>query len=589
MSKIENPTGLLNNFCYFFKKNKHLHSRPHMPFWHSLWRLKFSDMSIMHRVFLGQVLMITLFIVATAVVSYIVQSQRNEQQNAHIDSARAIYSLSAQNQNKLINSQNNLTSIIINNTHIEFQSIQKLLEDVEKININAQKIISLIDTMPNDSTIKKELEKEHVDRILFNSRSYEKALQDMLNSSQSISTEQLHNKIRELIFTTITPALACLTSIEQICSEQLLDSAKTASSALLYTQYALLIGMVLVCIISISTIITLRKSLRINTMYILRFLRNIANGDLSQKIGIKDKDEIGTIANLVDDFTVTTNSILYKVSSDINILKNLVEKNLSSVEFTNKAIADQKNKAQNVASATGMLEDNIDKVVDFAKSTLDEVNNVEAASEMCRKTMSDNITTTHALSDRLKATSEAINEIHKMSDQIRAIVKTIADIADQTNLLALNASIEAARAGSYGRGFAIVADEIRELANKTANSTKEVNNTISSFENALTNSIDVMSLCTEQMGNSLQQSSRANSSIEEIMGIIATISDMSEQIVDSCRQQAQSASDINHAISNILKSSEQTYKQMNGIHESMLSLDNIANAQSQVIARFKFK
>ena len=176
-----------------------------------------------------------------------------------------------------------------------------------------------------------------------------------------------------------------------------------------------------------------------------------------------------------------------------------------------------------------------------------------------------------------------------MSSQIESIVKTIADIADQTNLLALNATIESARAGESGRGFAIVAEEVRELAIKTAKSTQEVSNTISLLEQAVTNSVNVMAACEGEMDNSLQQSSRANSSIEEIMGIIATISDMSEQIVQSCQQQTSAASEINQSIAHISRLAEDSYDQMSELQSNMHALNDLATNQAQVLGKFQLK
>lgn len=265
----------------------------------------------------------------------------------------------------------------------------------------------------------------------------------------------------------------------------------------------------------------------------------------------------------------------------------MVNTNLASIDATNQAISLQRNTAQSVASATSEMEVAVEKVTEFARSTLDEVKSAEEASDTCRRTMQDNITTTHTLSDRLRDSSEAINKIHMMSSQIESIVRTIADIADQTNLLALNATIESARAGESGRGFAIVADEIRELAIRTAKSTKEVSNTISLLEKAVTNSVNVMASCEDEMSNSLQQSSRANSSIEEIMGIIATISDMSEQIVMSCQQQSSSASEINSSIAHISKLAEDSYEQMSELQSNMDELNNLATNQAKVIGKFQ--
>ena len=317
--------------------------------------------------------------------------------------------------------------------------------------------------------------------------------------------------------------------------------------------------------------------------------KRIEQGDLSVRIRPESADEIGRIAFLTDSFVESSDKTLSLIRSDIERLRDMVVSNRGALDAANTAIMDQRNRAQYVASATAEMEEAVEKVAEFAKSTLTEVKNAEDASETCRRTMSDNITTTHTLSDRLRASSEAINRIHEMGDKINSIVKTIEDIADQTNLLALNATIEAARAGDAGRGFAIVAEEVRNLANKTAVSTREVRSTISELDEAVINSVNVMASCEGEMDNSLAQSSKANSSIEEIMGIIATISDMSEQIVQSCQQQTSAASEINQSIAHISRLAEDSYDQMSELQSNMHALNDLATNQAQVLGKFQLK
>ena len=233
------------------------------------------------------------------------------------------------------------------------------------------------------------------------------------------------------------------------------------------------------------------------------------------------------------------------------------------------------------------MSSSIEKVTEFARSTLEEVKSAEEASDFCRQTMQDNITTTHTLSDRLHNTSLAVTRINAMGDQIKEIVDTIAAIADQTNLLALNATIEAARSGSYGKGFAVVADEIRDLAFKTAKSTKEVATTIQELSSAVDNTVKVMASCESEMTNSIQQSSRSNSSIEEIMGIIATISDMSEQIVDSCQTQSEQTAEVSRSITNINGITEENYSHIMKVQERIHELRELATAQEKTLSRFR--
>ncbi len=200
--------------------------------------------------------------------------------------------------------------------------------------------------------------------------------------------------------------------------------------------------------------------------------------------------------------------------------------------------------------------------------------------------MQDNITTTHTLSDKLRDTSVAISKINEMGDKIDSIVKTIAAIADQTNLLALNATIEAARSGEQGKGFAVVANEVRDLATKTAKSTQEVTDTISRLNQAVEMCVKVVASCEIEMTNSVQQSSKANSAIEEIMGIIATITDMSEQIVQSCQEQANIATDVNHEISNINSITEESYDHIQDTRKTVHEIRLMAQNQVSNLSMF---
>ena len=232
------------------------------------------------------------------------------------------------------------------------------------------------------------------------------------------------------------------------------------------------------------------------------------------------------------------------------------------------------------------MENTIEKVTEFARSTLSEVKTAETASDTCRCTMQDNITTNHTLADRLRDTSVAIQKINEMGEQINSIVKTIAAIADQTNLLALNATIEAARSGEHGKGFAVVANEVRDLAKKTATSTDEVTDTISSLSKAVETCVKVVASCEEEMNNSVQQSSKANSAIEEIMGIIATITDMSEQIVQSCQEQTSIAADVNHSIENINSITEECFSHIDDTKQSVHKIRNLAQNQVEKLSSF---
>ncbi len=366
---------------------------------------------------------------------------------------------------------------------------------------------------------------------------------------------------------------------------EIVKANNNQTNAIVYSIYVIL---AISIIIPIVLSVLLAKSINSEVKHVWKSLQKLSNGDFRRhENATHRKNEIGSIDALVDVVAQSMEQTIEKLNSDFKKMVSMVYSNSNMLDSTADAIATQRTKAQSVAMATSNMEQSIEKVTEFAKSTLSEVQTAEKASDTCRCTMQDNITTTHSLSDKLRDTSVAISKINEMGEQINSIVKTIAAIADQTNLLALNATIEAARSGEHGKGFAVVASEVRDLATKTAVSTKEVSDTITRLADAVQMCVKVVASCEEEMDNSVHQSSKANSAIEEIMGIIATITDMSEQIVQSCQQQTDIATDVNHSITNINTITEECFDYITDSKQQVHEIRVLAQNQVENLSTFK--
>ncbi len=366
---------------------------------------------------------------------------------------------------------------------------------------------------------------------------------------------------------------------------EIVKANNNQTNAIVYSIYVILaISIIIPTVLSVL----LAKSINSEVKHVWKSLQKLSNGDFRRhEKATHRKNEIGSIDALVDVVAQSMEQTIEKLNSDFKKMVSMVYSNSNMLDSTADAIATQRTKAQSVAMATSNMEQSIEKVTEFAKSTLSEVQTAEKASDTCRCTMQDNITTTHSLSDKLRDTSVAISKINEMGEQINSIVKTIAAIADQTNLLALNATIEAARSGEHGKGFAVVASEVRDLATKTAVSTKEVSDTIARLSDAVQMCVNVVASCEEEMNNSVHQSSKANSAIEEIMGIIATITDMSEQIVQSCQQQTDIATDVNHSITNINSITEECFDHITDSKQQVHEIRVLAQNQVENLSTFK--
>lgn len=519
------------------------------PFFKSLFTFKFGDISIAQRIIFSFAVAIIIF----AVGSINIISSMNE------------YVLQKNCTERLSLSLNKVNSALISLTHPDDdpQALTKAQASVKKLEgiLNAPEYK---DFYKNNETAAK----IHKDISEFCKTTYQ-----ILNLD--LTPKELLQQAEE--------ASAIIDKFEEANREGLLD--KGAYKKVLYTLYAVLIITILV---SVVQSIFLAKSLNSEVRHVWKSLQKLASGDFRRDHSEKRirKNEIGNIDQLVNAVTKYMQKTIGKLNSDFSKMLEMVNTNSQMLENTADAIATQKSRASSVASATNNMEDSIEKVTEFARSTLTEVQSAETASDTCRMTMQDNITTTHSLSDKLKATSVAIENINKMGSQIDSIVKTIAAIADQTNLLALNATIEAARSGEHGKGFAVVANEVRDLAFKTAKSTKEVTDTITRLNEAVEMCVTVVASCEEEMNNSVHQSSRANSAIEEIMGIIATISDMSEQIVDSCTEQTNIAGEVNSQIENINSVTEECFEHIQETKHAVHKIRKMAKNQVKNLSVF---
>ena len=511
------------------------------PFFKSLFSLKFGDISIVHRIILSFALSILIFAVGSVcIISNI---------NSYVDQRNSI--------EKLYSDLNAINSAFIELSHDNHdgQSISIAKQALDSINrgLNSEKGKAFFTV--NQSAID---------------------LRSAVFAFSSNANSILQNNSNEASFyKELRSCSEVLTKIDSLIKNGKLDAK--AYNKVLYSLYAVLIVTILV---SVLQSLFLSKSLNSEVKHVWKSLLKIASGDFRRdRDKIKRKNEIGSIDGLVDN-------VAFSMQKTVNKLNNDFCKMVDMVDNAADAMSTQRSKAHSVAQATANMENSIEKVTEFARSTLSEVKTAETASDTCRCTMQDNITTNHTLADKLRDTSVAIQKINEMGEQINSIVKTIAAIADQTNLLALNATIEAARSGEHGKGFADVANEVRDLAKKTATSTDEVTDTISNLSKAVETCVKVVASCEEEMNNSVQQSSKANSAIEEIMGIIATITDMSEQIVQSCQEQTSIAADVNHSIENINAITEECFTHIDDTKQSVHQIRNLAQNQVEKLSSF---
>ncbi|BBQ52636.1 methyl-accepting chemotaxis protein [Aeromonas veronii] len=346
-------------------------------------------------------------------------------------------------------------------------------------------------------------------------------------------------------------------------------------------------SIVVAILIAMLVAYTLGKAIRRPLRELLRVLSEVTRGDMTQRIGFHSKNEFGQLGSQLNLLIAQMGEVLAQLSNASAQLNDAAHGNRHTTESVRADLEKQRQETASVAAAMTQMEASVREVAQAANQTLERVMDVEKASEMGRKVMAGNITTTHQLAGKLQQTGKVIGDVSSMSSQIGNILDVIRGIAEQTNLLALNAAIEAARAGEQGRGFAVVADEVRSLAGRTAQSTSEIQTMIENLQQGVARAVTVMQECSREMDSCMDQSSHANNAMEEVQGIVVLISDMSSQIASAAEQQQATSADIANNLNRISDISDLNYQGIERVAQTSQQLDSLAEQQESLVKRFR--
>lgn len=319
---------------------------------------------------------------------------------------------------------------------------------------------------------------------------------------------------------------------------------------------------------------------------ILSVLESLTEGDMTQRIDVRYKNEFSRVSGHINSLADSLHNILVKLNDASENLASTAATNEQTSSLAQRQLNSQREQTANVATAMTEMSHSVQEVAQNAQSSLEMVQRVESASEEGRNIMSGNISTINQLETRLHESVSAVSELQKMSAQIGSILDVIRNIAEQTNLLALNAAIEAARAGDQGRGFAVVADEVRVLASRTTESTTEIESMISNLQSSSQSANHVIQSCMNDMEESVEQASKANSSMEEIQALIIEISQMSTHISQAAAEQSETSADIARSIEDINNIADESYQAMSNIAQTSESLTHLAHQQNSLVHRF---
>jgi methyl-accepting chemotaxis protein len=400
------------------------------------------------------------------------------------------------------------------------------------------------------------------------------AMQRALDSARGISREQ------------------ALKSEEQVKSigenqQQILTGVRQAVHSATTLSFVMIAVSLLVALISLVISLRIITSITRPLGHAKAVTREIAGGNLTRRISLGSNDEIGEICASINNIVVHFHEVITQFAHNTQQVSSASTQLSSAAEQMASGAARVAGQADTAATASEEMAATSNEIAQnctCAATSSQQANDAAAAgSEVVKGTVKG----MNQIAKNVRESALSIANLGTKSEQIGGIVRTINDIADQTNLLALNAAIEAARAGEHGRGFAVVADEVRALAQRTTTATKEIGQLIKSVQTETRDAIKVMESGVREVERGTVEASQSGSALEEILQQISSVTMQVNQIATAAEEQTATTGEISCNIQTISEVAQNTATSARQSAASALELSHLAEEQQKLVGQFR--
>lgn len=376
---------------------------------------------------------------------------------------------------------------------------------------------------------------------------------------------------------------AIVNTSEQLYQIQLdrrdVESAQARTFQLISTLLALLVGVIAAVIITRQITRPLQETLAV--------VERIASGDLTQNVTVTRRDELGVLQQGIARMGVTLRDLISGIRDGVTQIASAAEELSAVTEQTSAGVNSQKIETDQVATAMHEMTATVQEVARNAEEASQAAAAADGEAREGDKVVNEAIAQIERLASEVVRSTEAMSVLQQESDKIGSVMDVIKAVAEQTNLLALNAAIEAARAGEAGRGFAVVADEVRGLAQRTQKSTEEIEGLVAGLQNGTQQVSAVMSNSRALTDSSVALTRKAGLSLESITRTVSNIQSMNQQIAAAAEQQSAVAEEISRSIINVRDVSEQTAAASDETAASSVELARLGGQLQQMVSHFR--
>lgn len=313
----------------------------------------------------------------------------------------------------------------------------------------------------------------------------------------------------------------------------------------------------------------------------------MSKGDLTEELILDSQDEMQIIANDMNIMIRKINDLISQITCEANQAVITANENAATSAATREGVNNQNIELEQVATAMNEMSATVQEVARNASSAAETTRNADNEANNGRNIVNQTIDSIRGLSKEIQQASDVIQQLEAETVDIGTVLDVIRNIADQTNLLALNAAIEAARAGEQGRGFAVVADEVRTLATRTSSSTQEIKEMIERLQQGARDAVQAMEQGNKQSHKTVELAAEAGSALKAITTAVDHITQMNEQIASAAEQQGAVAEEINRNIINVRDIAAQTVEGAKQTAASSESMNSVAEKLHSLVGEFK--
>lgn len=357
------------------------------------------------------------------------------------------------------------------------------------------------------------------------------------------------------------------------------ESAQARSLQLISTVLALLVGIIAALLITRQITRPLQETLAV--------VERIASGDLSHNIQVTRRDELGVLQQGIQRMGTTLRELISGIRDGVTQIASAAEELSAVTEQTSAGVNSQKIETDQVATAMHEMTATVQEVARNAEQASQAASAADGQAREGDKVVAEAIAQIERLADEVARSTDAMAHLQQESNKIGSVMDVIKAVAEQTNLLALNAAIEAARAGEAGRGFAVVADEVRGLAQRTQKSTEEIEGLVAGLQNGTQQVANVMNNSRSLTDSSVELTRKAGVSLENITRTVSNIQSMNQQIAAAAEQQSAVAEEISRSIVNVRDVSEQTATASDETAKSSVELARLGSQLQQMVSHFR--